>query len=188
MVNDPTRSERIDNPSNTGGYQIALERARAGEAAGGYLGNRDTVEAYVRSFIGSVVAEIREVGAGNKPLAEGSAEVEALCSRAAVVFMGADPAYTPVGPWNTSGSVGLFVRIRLAASLAGTPTGTPQDSLKLGFAVLALEVYALVKAWAASSDDDAAQGRVSELVEDWTDMLMGLPASGTASHDRVQPP
>ena len=159
-----------------GFLSAALGQMRAGDSAGGYLGSVDVADTFLRGFIMGVINSVRSVATGEVDRAASSAAILCMCSDAAGAFLGRDPRYAPVGPWNTDGQIATFCRDRMEAHLSAGSAGDPVATMTEVFAVLVGEVYGVIQADQDGATDEDTQDRISGLVVSYRDMLLGLPA------------
>lgn len=175
-MTDP-RSD-ITSKLGTSGWHIALERATADKP---YLGDVETVGQIVRAFIGGICDRYAEVcdGISVGPLAAQADRAE--CERLGKVFAGEDPAYQVLGPWNGQACADFAVATMPDHVPAG---GAPAETMAHVFAVLALHVYQVLT---DDADEEMARDRLNGAAEDWTHLLLGLPAVDGGEPDAPPP-
>lgn len=166
-----TKSDTTSKVASSG-WHIALGKASKATEANPYLGDPETVDGIVRSFVKDICDRFAEVSDGGKFSQDAVAEDKAECERLGKVFAGEDPRYTTVGEWNGAGVV-AFCRAAMPDYLP--EGGTPAETMAQVMAVLAHEVYDILQG--VNDDGDALLGgqAINGRIEDWTRMLLGLP-------------
>lgn len=113
--------------------------ASAREAAGPqYLGDLAFVERLVRQFVAGILERYDEVGHGVLTPSDAADGDVRACQQMAVVFVGLDPAYTPLSGWNGP-ALANHLRNTMAAELPESDSDT--EIVAQAFAVLVHAVY-----------------------------------------------
>lgn len=169
----------ISSKLGTSGWHIALERASGDAAKTPYLGDMETVGQIVRAFVGGILDRYAEVADGMRVSSDAAAADRAECLRLGNAFAGNDPSWQTVGAWNGQPAAD-FARSVMPDYLP--EGGTPEETLAQVFAVLAHRVYEVLTMYAEDADEESAKMCLEGACEDWTYLLLGLPAQ-----DGVEP-
>ena len=175
------RSDTSSKPGSSG-WHLALERASADDGKP-YLGDLETVGQIVRAFVGGICDGYAEVASGTRVAAEASAANRAECVRLGRVFAGEDDGYTTVGAWNGQPAVD-FARSVMPDHLP--EGGTPAETMAQVMAVLCLRVYEVLGMFAEDDDEESARDALDGACEDWTRLLLGLPAQDGGEPDEPE--
>lgn len=180
----PAASSAENTPYPVSGgeaFRRALLQSAKGSPGTPYLGSIGVVDKLVREFIGDIFIRQSEVADGN--LAQPEA-VQADKSRAAelgMIFAGEDPNFIPISPivgegWNAKGLKDHALNTMGEHLSDNARLLSTSEVLTQVFACLVLEVYAAVSKFNETGDLKEAKERADCLVEDWTKLLLGIPA------------
>lgn len=126
-----------------------------------YLGNVETVDGIVRSFV-ATVSDL--LAAGDGP------GIVAALDAPAMIFAGLDPAYAPIPGWSTQPELGVYAATRLEFDSEQSLV----DTMRTAFGLLAHGVIDTTKELASGSiSEEDAQFRIDAVVEEMTAALTG---------------
>jgi len=128
-----------------------------------YLGSHEVVRSLVDGYIALLIAR----AAGAVPHAACEAEVHRL----AHIFAGADPAYAPIGGWNSFPLLGDAVTRRVP--LEAVEGMALPDILGEAFGAVGLAAFRILRAAEGGLGADAALGRLSLLARRTGQLLLG---------------
>jgi hypothetical protein len=95
------------------------------------------------------------------------AEIE----KATTILTGDDPAYAPMGSWNSEG-IGNWIR----GHMNGVPDGDAKTAVEFALAHLVLHQFDLARGVAEEAIDPAGAGhRMRTLMGNWTNLMLGVP-------------
>lgn len=154
-----------------GAWRARAEAGPAGRALQradhpNYLGAPDVVRGLVDAQVGLLIA--RREGT------EAQAMCEAEAAHLARIFAGEDPAYAPIGGWNTRAQLGdaCLRRVPLDPALQDAPLGSLLNGLFAGLADAV--AYTLDAAGGGALAADEALDRLEQLAAFTTALLLGL--------------
>ena len=131
-----------------------------------YLGSPAVVRGLVDGYVALLIAR----AGGAVPHEACEAEMHRL----ALAFAGQDPAYAPIGGWNTAGQLGASVVARCPLPSAGEGMGLAAVLAEM-FALMGLAVLRVLRAAEAGGlAADAALGRLTALAQRASAILLGL--------------
>lgn len=154
------------------GWHIALGKASSATGEKPYLGDPATVDSLVRSFVKDICDRYAEVCEGGMFAQDASTEDKEACERLGRIFAGEDPTFVTVGAWNGEG-VAEFCKKAMPDYLP--EGGTQPQTMTQVMAVLAHEVYDILRDADEDGDAELAGQAINGRIEDWTRMLLGLP-------------
>jgi len=179
MADDPILPPPNPSKPETSGYHIALNKALQPEDGKTYLGDPESVDALLRTFLAERMT--RRGNIGNEADWEAAkAEEKAAFERMADIFLGKVPAeYETIGAWNEQGDIAKFC----AESIGIVRKGPEDDRAVMAavFALLLAEVVTMTETEGATADD--VEVHAEQSIDDWKRMLLGIPAEIPAGTD-----
>ncbi len=170
----------ISSKLGTSGWHIALERASGDTAKTPYLGDLETVGQIVRAFIAGICDRYAQVAMNTSLSSIAAAADRAECVRLGKAFSGSDPAFQVMGAWNGQ-PLADFTRTVMPDHLPDHDDS--EDTLAQVFAVLAHRVYEVISTFSEDADEDTAHTSLDGAADDWTRLLLGLPAQDAGEPD-----
>lgn len=170
-MTDPT------NKPDTAGTTVAL--ARVGELP--YLGDKETVDGMLRTFVGRICARYVRVSEGAVPAADASQADMDECRRFADIFLGRDEGYSTVGPWNGT-PLADACRTAFKEILSAEASAKDEDALAATFALLVHAVYDALRECAMGDSEEAQADALNAIIDDWGNLLIGVPPSNAADN------
>jgi hypothetical protein len=179
----PTPPAPRTDPGNSRSFARSLGEATAERTqTRPYLGAYDVVEGLVRALLSEEMDRAVQLSERKLTAAAYQQQSVAAVKRMAKVFTGQDPGYTVVKGWHTAplmpGSATLTSTIaaRLALQVAPQHLRDPYQASTALFSLALLEYRQAIKRWAQDNNAQAMQQAGEDLTENYTRLLMGLPA------------
>lgn len=167
-----------ENKPDTAGAQVALAAVDAGLP---YLGDIEAVDGLFRAFAKDICDRYGKVAA-TEMLPEAAKQADmAEAVRLARIFLGKDPGYTPVGPWNGA-PLAAVCRARFKDVVAAELMASDKDAVEAATALFVHGLYDVLRGISLDESFDDMALATDALVEDWTHLMLGLPPSNEADN------
>jgi hypothetical protein len=140
------------------------------------LGDPEVVGGLVRAFLAGVVDRVAEVGAGREDKGVAAMADQRACLAMAAIFLGRDPAYEPVGQWNSGGGMVDWM-YKALKHIYQEPVENREALVTDVFAWAVAFTYEAVSAHAEKAEPDDLQDDLSNLADDLTRFLLGVPGN-----------
>lgn len=146
--------------------------------ADNYLGNADLVTALVDGFTEKVHGWAGSTAAGELSKGEFKRLLGAEIDRLADIFMGRNPAYTPIVGWNSRFGVAIALRQSLGAFWDMHGASYANDPCKCAFGWLASSLLTHMHEAAADDDADLAGVQMRVKLAQLVRVLLGVHRRG----------
>ncbi|MBT5268068.1 MAG: hypothetical protein HOL70_01310 [Candidatus Marinimicrobia bacterium] len=158
----------ITSKAGSSGWHLAMKRAHGDKP---YIGDREEVEKLVKGFIGHIFRRYDRVHDGEMTQQMMISSDQAACHEMGAIFSGKSDDYTTVGDWNDGGGLARHMRRELNHTM---DTEVDDNHMVAQFfGLIVHSVYHIIGRLA--QDDESAHDTVKELVENATNILLGLP-------------
>jgi|GEM_PF-6362316 len=179
----PAAESAAAGPSRTNdgtGISQALSAAAPSEATP-YLATYSVVEDLVRTFLSEELGRAIALGEKTLTAAQAGEASQAAVKRLARIFTGQDRRFTPLVGWNTpaptsSRTLTQEIQSRIGHVVEAEHLQEPESAAQALFAIALHEYREAIGAYAQSQDAAALTEKGEELVENYTRLLVGLPA------------
>jgi hypothetical protein len=138
------------------------------------LGDPEVVGGLVRAFLAGVVERVAEVGAGREDKGVAAIADQRACLVMAAIFLGRNPAYDPVGQWNSGGGMVDWMYKGLK-HIYREPEANREALVADVFAWAVRFAYEAIAAHAEKEEPDDLQDDLVNLADDLTRFLLGVP-------------
>jgi len=138
------------------------------------LGDPDVVAGLVRGFLAGVVNRIAEVAAGREDRGVAAMADTQACITMADIFLGKDPDYAPVGPWNAGGGMVDWM-YRQLAHVYQEPEANREALVADVLAWAVRFAYEAIRAHEDDADEADLQDDLVNLADDLTAFMLGVP-------------
>jgi hypothetical protein len=165
--------EGFDTEQRFGGSGLHLAALRAAGSKP-YLGATDVVGGLVRAFLAGVVDRLAEVGAGREDRGVAAMADTHGCLAMAVIFLGRDPDYEPVGSWNDGGGMVDWM-YRQLDHVYQEPETNREALVADVFAWAVRFAYEAIRAHEDDADEADLQDDLVNLADDLTVFMLGVP-------------
>lgn len=129
------------------------------------------MEKIVKGFIGYIFRRIDQVADEEITQVMALNADKGACHKMSLAFIGDDPDFTSIGDWNEGGGLSRFLRVELGELIDGS--GDDRHVIEQFFALIVLATYHIIGR--LDEEGESALESLPELIENSTNMLLGLP-------------